>query len=82
MDTAAAVGPGAGFYTVVVSNNDEAQWRGSVRVAATAPGAPSALAECVELRAGSPVALNPDERSFSIAVDGFDVAVVRCGASW
>ena len=82
VDAAAAAGPGDGAYTIVVSNNEEAAWRGAVRVAQAAPRAPARLSACVELRSGSPVPLGADGVSFALAVGAFDVAVVRCGASW
>ena len=82
VDTVAAAGPGDGAYTAVVSNNEEAAWRGNVRVVQTAPGAPARLSACVELRSGSPVPLDAGGLSFALAVGAFDVAVVRCGAAW
>ena len=80
VDTAAAAGPGKDEFTIVVSNNEEATWRGAVTVSDTAPGAPAALSQCVELRSGAPIAL--DGRTLSLAVAAFVVAVVRCHAAW
>ena len=82
VDSVAAAGPGDGAYTVVVSNNEEAAWRGNVRVVQTAPRAPARLSACMELRSGSAVPLGADGVSFALAVGAFDVAVVRCDASW
>jgi hypothetical protein len=82
VDAAAAAGPGDSAYTVVVSNNEEAAWRGEVRVAQAAPRAPARLSACVELRSGNPVPLDADGFSFALTVGAFDVAVVRCVAAW
>jgi hypothetical protein len=82
VDAVAAAGPGDGAYSVVVSNNEEAVWRGNVRVLQAAPGAPTRLSACVELRSGSLVPLDAGGFSFALAVGAFDVAVVRCAASW
>ena len=80
VDTVAAKGPGSGGYTVVVTNNEGASWRGAVTVTASAPGAPATLSACVELRTGAPVALNG--RTLSLSVGAYDAAVVRCSATW
>ena len=80
VDAVAAAGPGDGAYTIVVSNNEEAAWRGNVSVVPTAPRAPAKLSACAELRSGSPIPLVGF--SFALSVGAFDVAVVRCSASW
>ena len=82
VDAAATADVAGGAYTVLVGNNDEAGWRGAVRVGQALPDAPASLSGCRELRSGAPVPLDASGRAFQLAVAGFDVAVVRCNATW
>jgi hypothetical protein len=76
VDFIAAASRAGGTFTAVVSNNDEARWRGNVTIAG--PDAPSSIANCAELRSGAPV---PAEMgTMDVRVGGFDVAVVQCDA--
>ena len=76
VDFLAAASRAGGTFTAVVSNNDEARWRGNVTIAG--PDAPSSIANCAELRSGAPV---PAELgTMHVNVGGFDVAVVQCDA--
>ena len=77
VDFLAAASRADGTFTAVVSNNDEARWRGNVTVAG--PDAPASVSGCTELRSGARVPVERG-RAMAVAVDGFDVAVVKCDA--
>ena len=79
VDFLAAASRAAATFTAVVSNNDEANWRGNVTLAG--PDAPQSIANCAELRSGARVVV-ADGASMDVRVGGFDVAVVQCDAVW
>jgi hypothetical protein len=76
VDTVAAAGPGESAYTVVVSNNEGALWTGTVTITVS----PMTLSDCLELRSGAPVGISG--RTLALNVGAYDVAVVRCNATW
>ena len=79
VDFLAAASRAAATFTAVVSNNDEANWRGNVTLAG--PDAPQSIANCAELRSGARVVV-ADGTAMDVRVGGFDVAVVQCDAVW
>jgi hypothetical protein len=78
----ASTSPDRARLYALVSNNEEAEWRGEVTVTAAA-GAPSALGQCRELRTGQPLPLGGAAgRTVQLTVPAMDVAVVSCQATW
>ena len=80
VDYSASASPDGAFVYALVSNNEEAEWRGSVTFAAGAAGV-GALAQCIEARSGAPLPLAPDGRTLALAVGAMDVAVARCAVA-
>lgn len=78
VDYLAAAARAGGAFTAVVSNNDEAVWRGNVTLAG--PDAPSRVDNCADLRSGARVSVDARGTTMAVTVDGFDVAVVQCDA--
>lgn len=68
-----------GTFTTIVSNNDEAIWRGNATVAG--PDAPRNISNCQEMLSGQRVQVQ-GATMVSLSVDGFDVSIVRCDAGW
>ena len=69
-----------GTFTAVLSNNDEATWRGNATVAAGS-NAPKIISNCADLRSGARFAV---EQGITMVayIEGFDVAVIQCDAEW
>jgi hypothetical protein len=69
-----------GVYTTVISNNDETRWVGNATV--SGPDAPTNLTNCTELRSGTSINVDKGITMADIVINGFDIAVVQCSASW
>jgi hypothetical protein len=69
----------AGTFTAIVSNNDEAVWRGNATVAG--PDAPVGISNCQDLLSGQRVQV-VGATMVGVSADGFDVSIVRCDAEW
>ena len=67
-------------FTTIISNNDETVWIGN----ATTSGynAPTTLQNCIELRSNSKIQVDVNSIMIDITVNGFDVAIVQCDATW
>jgi len=80
VDFSTSLPPDKAYIYALVSNNEEAVWRGGVTF--TPAAGPTAFGQCTELRSRTPLPLDASGRTLSLVVPPMDLAVVRCDATW
>ena len=63
------------MWQVVVSNNDEEQWSGTVNLLQQAG---RTYSNCSSLISGTPIPLHGGGASFGLSIEQYDIEVVEC----